>query len=118
MKVKERKVFRTGNVIVMTVKTPEHKRLGEIEELVVDIETGHTIYAVLSFGGFFSFGYKFFAVPWKEFKLVRDEAEQYFVLDTDRNRLKKLPGFDKEDWPDVASTNWDASVDWSDFDYS
>ena len=105
MQVKERRVFRTGNVIGMTVKTPDHKRLGAIEELVVDIESGKTIYAVLSFGGYFGFGDKFFAVPWDEFKLIRDEAEQYFELETDRERLQQLPGFDKADWPDVAGTD-------------
>ena len=56
MQVKERRVFRTGNVIGDKVKTPDHKKLGEIEELVVDIESGKTIYAVLSFGGHFGFG--------------------------------------------------------------
>ena len=118
MQVKERRVFRTGNVIGVKVKTPDHKKLGEIEELVVDIESGKTIFAVLSFGGHFGFGDKFFAVPWDEFKLIRDEAEQYFELETDQDRLTELPGFDKSDWPDVASTDWDASVDWGDYDES
>jgi len=56
MQVKVRKAFRSGNIIGMPVKTPDHKKVGEIEEIVVDIETGRMAYAVLSFGGFFGFG--------------------------------------------------------------
>jgi hypothetical protein len=32
------------------------------------------------------------------------------VLDIDKNRLKNAPGFDKEDWPDLANQTWGAEV--------
>lgn len=111
MEVKVRKVFRSGNVIGIPVLTPEHKKLGNIEETVIDIQSGRVAYAVLSFGGFFGYGDKFFAVPWEEFSFVHDEKENYFVIDTTKERLKELPGFDKEVWPDVANSDWDAIVD-------
>ena len=107
MDVKVRKVFRSGNLIGIPVKTPDLKRIGEIEEVVISIESGKVAYAVLCFGGHFGFGEKFFAVPWKEFRLIHDEDESYFVVDTTREKLKLLQGFDKEDWPDVAKSNWD-----------
>ncbi len=111
MEVKVRKVFRSGNVIGIPVLTPEHKKLGNIEETVIDIQSGRVAYAVLSFGGFFGYGDKFFAVPWEEFSFVHDEKENYFVIDTTKERLMELPGFDKEVWPDVANSDWDAIVD-------
>lgn len=111
MEVKIRKVFRSGNVIGMPVKTPEHKKIGNIEETVIDIQTGQVAYAVLSFGGFFGFGNKFFAVPWEEFSFIHDEKENYFIVDTSKEKLNELPGFDKEVWPDVANSDWDALVD-------
>ena len=111
MEVKVRKAFRSGNVIGMPVKTPDHKKVGEIEEIVIDIETGRVAYAVLSFGGIFGYGDKFFAVPWEEFSIVHDEKQNYFAVDTTREKLQKLPGFDKEDWPDVANSDWDEHVD-------
>ena len=111
MKVKVRKAFRSGNVIGIPVKTPDRQKMGAIEDVVIDIETGQVAYAVLSFGGFFGYGDKFFAIPWQEFSFVHDEKEHYFVVDTSRDKLAKLPGFDKEDWPDVANSDWDKLVD-------
>ena len=110
MDVKVRKVFRSGSVIGLPVKTPNLKKIGEIQEVVIEIETGRVSYAVLCFGGHFGFGEKFFAVPWKEFELVHDEEESYFVVDTTREKLKKLQGFNIEDWPDVADSNWDVHL--------
>ena len=110
MEVKIRNVFRSGSVIGIPVQTPDHKKLGEIQEVVIDVETGRVAYAVLCFGGFFGFGDKFFAVPWEEFSLVHDESEMFFVVDTTREKLKKLQGFSLEEWPDVANTDWDKLI--------
>ena len=59
---------------------------------------------------FFGFGDKFFAVPWQEFSLIHDETEMFFVVDTTREKLKKLQGFSLEEWPDVANTDWDKLI--------
>ncbi len=110
MDIEVRNVFRSGNLIGIPVKTPELKSVGEIEEVVIDVQTGRVSYAVLCFGGHFGFGEKFFAVPWVEFSLVHDEAESYFVIDTTRDKLKRLQGFDKADWPDVTNSDWDKEL--------
>jgi len=55
---------------------------------------------VLSFGGIMGMGDKLFAIPWQAFKL--DEANKQFVLDVPREKLEQAPGFDKDDWPDMA----------------
>lgn len=111
MQVKVRKAFRSGNVIGTAVRTPDRKKIGSIEEVVIDIESGQVAYAVLSFGGFFGFGDKFFAVPWEEFSFVHDEKEHHFVIDTSKAKLEKLAGFSKEEWPDVANSDWDELLD-------
>lgn len=111
MEIKERRVFRTNSILGISVKTPAKKKIGEVEELVIDLNSGKVAYVAVSFGGFFGFGDKFFAVPWEEFSFVKDETENYLVVDTSAEKLKHLPGFDKEDWPDIATTNWDHEVD-------
>ena len=111
MDISVRKAYRSGNVIGFEVRSPKQERIGEIEEVVLDVENGRIAYAVLSFGGLFGFGDKFFAVPWEEFHLKHGEGESHFELDTDREKLQALPGFDKKDWPDVATTDWDVVVD-------
>ena len=49
-------------------------------------------------------------MPWEEFSLVHDESEMFFVVDTTREKLKKLQGFSLEEWPDVANTDWDKLI--------
>lgn len=80
------------------------ENLGEIKEIMLDTSNGRVCYAVLSFGGFLGMGEKLFAVPWSELKL--DTANKRFVLNVEKDRLKNAPGFDKNDWPDMADQSW------------
>ena len=75
---------------------------------MIDIPTGRIAYAVVSFGGFLRMGNKLFAIPWSSFTL--DEDEKCFILDTDRKTLETAPGFDKDNWPDLADPNFRAEV--------
>ncbi|MFC2926354.1 PRC-barrel domain-containing protein, partial [Hyphobacterium vulgare] len=64
--------------------------LGQIEDLMIDPVTGRVDYAVLSFGGFLGIGDKYFAVPFDQ--LAVDRENKRMVLDVDRERLKQAPG--------------------------
>lgn len=66
-------------------------------------------YAVLSFGGFMGMGDKLFAVPWQAFTI--DEDKKQFVLNVDKAKLEKAPGFDKNAWPDFADPTFMQSID-------
>jgi sporulation protein YlmC with PRC-barrel domain len=90
------------------VYNPKGEKLGNIKELMLDIENGKVCYAVLSFGGFLSLGEKLFAVPWSA--LTVDTNNKRFVMDTDEERLKKAPGFDADNWPNMADSTWEKSV--------
>jgi sporulation protein YlmC with PRC-barrel domain len=78
--------------------------LGEIKDIMLDTRTGKVGYAVLSFGGFLGMGEKLFAVPWNA--LVLDTEKKRFVLDVEKDRLKQAPGFDKDQWPNMADKSW------------
>ena len=82
--------------------------LGKVDEIMIDILSGKVAYAVLSFGGFLGMGNKLFAVPWSRLRL--DEDKQHFILDVDRKKLKNAPGFDKDNWPDMADTSWGTRI--------
>lgn len=84
-----------------SVRNLEGEKLGEIEDLVIDLASGAVAYAVLSFGGFLGLGEKLFAVPWNAMGL--DLEERSFILDVDREFLEHAPGFDRNAWPDFAS---------------
>jgi len=103
--------YRSSNLIGMEVRNPEGEELGEIEDLVIDMESGKIRYAALSFGGFLDIGDKLFAVPINALLLKHDEEENYFVLDVDKEKLETAPGFDSDSCPDFGNAKWSAGVD-------
>lgn len=90
------------------VRNAANEDLGKVNEIMIDIPSGRIAYAVLSFGGVLGMGDKLFAVPWNA--LTVDEDEKGFILDVDRRTLASAPGFDKNDWPDMADPVWGADI--------
>jgi len=86
----------------------EGEALGDIKDIMLDMRTGKVSYAVLSFGSFLGMGEKLFAVPWES--LTLDTEEKRFVLDVQKDRLKKAPGFDRDNWPNMADPTWVSSI--------
>ena len=110
-KVEVSTTFRSSELIGMPVRNREGKDLGKIEDLVVELNSGDIRYAALSFGGFAGFGDKLFAVPWQAMTFKFGEDDRYFVFDTTQEQLERSPGFDQNNWPDVADPAWAASID-------
>ena len=53
-------------------------------------------------------GDKLFAVPWSA--LTLDEDEKCFILDVDKETLESAPGFDEDNWPDMAEPGWRSEI--------
>ena len=86
------------------VVNAQNEDLGKIEDLVIDAGAGRIAYAVLSFGGFLGMGDKYFAIPWNAFRF--NLAEKHAVLHLDKKQLENAPGFDKDNWPNMADSTW------------
>jgi sporulation protein YlmC with PRC-barrel domain len=82
--------------------------LGTIEDIMIDVQRGRVAYAVMSCGGFLGLGDKLFAIPWSA--LTLDANRHCFVLDADKERFQKAPGFDKDHWPSMADNSWATQV--------
>lgn len=78
--------------------------LGDLKEIMLDMESGRIVYAVLSYGGILGIGKKLFAVPWGA--LTLDTKNKHFILNVEKDKLENSPGFDKDNWPDVADPAW------------
>lgn len=96
------------SIIDTDVKNLAGEDLGEVEDLMLDLESGCINYAVLSFGGILGFGDKYFAVPWQAFDM--DTENEHLILNADKKRLENAPGFDKDDWPSTANRDWMVEV--------
>lgn len=111
------------DLIGMKVVNPEGEKIGKIEDIVVR-PSGDVAYAVLSFGGVMGVGEKLFAMPWTVLTssvpgVSKTEASDSLnkddsltlVLPLDKERMKKAPGFDKTNWPVMASADWAKDID-------
>jgi hypothetical protein len=85
------------------------EKLGTIQEIMLDIQTGRIRYAVLSSGGFLGMGDRLFAIPWNAFR--HDPENKRFILDVAAKRLKDAPGFDKDHWPNMGDATWNSTVE-------
>jgi sporulation protein YlmC with PRC-barrel domain len=111
------------DVIGMKVVNPEGEHIGKIEDIVVR-PSGEVAYAVLSFGGVMGLGDKLFAMPWtvltssasspaktEESDALNHDGKLSLVLPLDKERMKKAPGFDKNNWPVMTSPDWAKDID-------
>lgn len=83
------------------VQNLQGKNIGKIQDLMIDVQTGRVLYAVLSFGGFMGIGDDYFAIP-LEALILSDAKEDLVKIDIDKEILKDAPGFDKDNWPTHA----------------
>jgi sporulation protein YlmC with PRC-barrel domain len=86
------------------VLNPAGEALGKIEDIIVDFRNDQVAYAILSFGGTFGWRDKHFAIPWSVIQY--NATDQCAVIDIDQERLASAPGFEKENWPDMADNTW------------
>jgi len=103
-----RQVMSASSLSGDRVKNRAGEDLGKIDEIMIDIPRGRVAYGVLSFGGMLGIGNKLFAVPWGA--LMLDEDNKQFILDIDKSRLESAPGFDKDNWPDMADPAWGSQI--------
>jgi len=101
-------IVKASDLIGKNVVNPEGKELGEIKNLAIDAEQGRIAYAILSFGGFLGIGDKLFAIPWGALRI--GPGGDNFVLNINKEKLEKAPGFDSDKWPDLTNRQHGAEL--------
>jgi sporulation protein YlmC with PRC-barrel domain len=96
--------MRASELIGQSVRNPQDKDIGKIEDLVVDMNTGEVRYAVLAFDPGLFEGDKLFAVPAKE--LRKSGEGDKLVYDVRREQLERVQ---------VDRSGWDAVFGQSDY---
>jgi sporulation protein YlmC with PRC-barrel domain len=97
-------VKASDEVIGREVKNHADEHLGKVKEIVLDKLSGQVAYVVLDSGSFLGLGGKYFALPWNAIHF--DNVDSCFRVNIDKERLKNAPGFDKDNWPDMADRAW------------
>lgn len=113
-------VLSASTLIGHKVYNSQGENLGDIKDVMLDVDLGKVAYAVLSFGGFMGMGDKLFAVPWSVLQTKNQAGDKTvpvndkhhkIVLPIEKERLKTAPGFDKSSWPTMATLDWAKDVD-------
>ena len=99
------RLLKASHVLKSEVMNPDGQWLGDIEEVVIDTAAGKVSYAVLSAREkWLGLGEKWFAIPWHT--LQQSAGLGTFTLDVNKETLQKAPGFDRDNWPNRATTRW------------
>jgi hypothetical protein len=77
---------------------PDNKKIGSIDNLMIDKRRGQVAYAVLSFGGFLGMGTDHYPLPWA--MLRYDEDLGGYVTNVTKDQLQSAPKYSDDD-------NWD-----------
>ena len=88
-----------SSVIGDKVLNDAEEHLGEIKDIMLDLENGKIDYFIIEFGGFLGMGVKYFAIPLRLLKL--DAPNKRFIFKQSRELLENAPGFDMDHWPDT-----------------
>ncbi len=101
--------IRLSQLVGKDVRNAQGEDLGDIKDVIVDVNNGRVHYVVLSFGGFLGMGNKLFAYPVRAFRLAADKDE--LVLNVAKERLKDAPGFEADRYPDFEAAEYRGRVD-------
>ena len=81
--------IRAKKVIGTSVKDPTGKKLGEIEDIMLDKQSNNIMFAVVSFGGFLGMAEKYHPLPWPT--LSYDERENSYTVNVTEEQLRAAP---------------------------
>ncbi len=83
--------------------TKNREKIGEINHLMIDRQSGRVGYAVMSFGGFLGMGQDYHPVPWNALKY--DTSLEGYVTGITQDQLKSAPVTDNASWGDRSWEN-------------
>lgn len=105
------KAMRVTQLMDLEVRDLQNEELGDVEDIVLDVQTGTVRYVALSVGGALGVGDKMFAVPWKAFRVQNLDDEWFLTLNASKEKFENAPGFDKDNWPNFADETWQTAND-------
>lgn len=97
---------RASKIIGTDVRNSKGEKIGDVKDIVLD-KNGGVAYAVVSTGGFLGIGDRLHAVPWQSLQM-NASGKDHYILDIDKARLSKVPGFSSKSWPNFADDRWDS----------
>jgi sporulation protein YlmC with PRC-barrel domain len=101
-------VMSADTLVGRDVENRQGEEFGEVADLAIDLSSSRIAYVILEYGGWLGLGEKLAAVPWKALKA--DVANPLVTMDVDKDKLKTLPSFAREEWPQTLDRQWLANL--------
>ncbi|MEW6404829.1 MAG: PRC-barrel domain-containing protein [Chloroflexota bacterium] len=107
---------RLSNLLHFPLLNQAGEQLGQVSDIVMDLEASSIAYVIVASGGFFNLTGKQVAVPWSvlQVQFNADAAGPgFFTLAVDQNLFVNAPGIDLADaLPDMgeAAEDWDQEI--------
>ena len=99
---------KASDILGMTVKNYQGEKLGKVEDLAVDVESGRIVQVIISSGGLAGVGDRLTAVP--PGALHHDVANKVLHLDANQAKLQSAPEFNNAKWAECCDMNHVSSV--------
>jgi sporulation protein YlmC with PRC-barrel domain len=98
-------INKASGLIGMSVHNRQDERVGEIKDIVFDIQSGKIGYVVMATGGgVLGIGEKLLAVPANSFTPSEQKAN-LLILDATKGDIVDAPGIASTNWPDPRKTD-------------
>jgi sporulation protein YlmC with PRC-barrel domain len=98
-----RDTAKASDIIGMTVKNYQGEKLGKVENLAVDVESGRIVHVIISTGGLLGMGETLTPVP--PGALHHDLGEKVFHLDASMEKFKAAPKCEAAKWDADTRSN-------------
>ena len=110
---------RLSNQLDFTVWSQDGEQIGEVDDMVLDLDNSQVAYVVVGTGGFLDLGEREILVPWNSLQLQTGTGDttggqqNAFVLQGDVDLFRNAPDFDLNgNLPQMGqpASDWDANI--------
>jgi len=122
---------RLNDLLDFEVHSPDHDVIGDINDIILDLDTGEASYIIVGVGGFLGIGEKDVAIPCSLFEFPAatstsgtgstgdaDTAvtnDNFLILNVDEAALENAPDFDAEALPELGEPADDYDMEWNEY---
>jgi len=86
----------------------EGEKLGAVDCLMIDKQSGQVAYAVMSFGGFLGLGEKRHPVPWPS--MYYDKSKEGYVVSLSKEALEAAPNLNPGEYGQLGDRDYEETV--------
>jgi sporulation protein YlmC with PRC-barrel domain len=101
---------KASHIIGMEVRNRNDEKLGEIKDVVLDLQNGKVGYLVMATGGgILGIGEKMLAIPASSF-MASENRTKVLILDATKGDIVDAPGIASTNWPDPRHDGPDSVI--------